>query len=106
MSNEGILRACARDALLIDESWLRRKAGNSQSAVVRAGILAEDEKHFADREKKVIEAALEKSRGRVSAASGAAIMLGIPHQTLESKIAKFGIDKRLFRDASDKNIGL
>lgn len=83
-------------ALSIDESWLRRKAGISQSADVRAGILAEDEKHFANRERKVIEAALEKSRGRVSGPSGAAIMLGIPHQTLESKIAKLGIDKRLF----------
>jgi formate hydrogenlyase transcriptional activator len=84
-------------ALSIDESWLRRMPGDSQSAVVRAGVLAEDEKHFAVREKKVIEAALEKSRGRVSGPSGAAIMLGIPHQTLESKITKLGIDKRLFR---------
>jgi formate hydrogenlyase transcriptional activator len=84
-------------ALSIDERWLRRKPGDSHSAVVRAGILAEDEKHSAEREKKVIEAALEESRGRVSGPSGAALKLGIPHQTLESKIAKLGIDKRRFR---------
>ena len=87
-------------ALSIDESWLRRKSGNSHSVAVRAGMLAEDEKHFVDREKKVIETALEESRGRVSGPSGAAAKLGIPHQTLESKIAKLGIDKRQFRQAS------
>ena len=89
-------------ALSVDESWLRRKPGDSRSAVVRAGVLAEGEKHYVDREKKVIEAALEKSGGRVSGPSGAAIMLGIPHQTLESKIAKLGIDKRRFREVPRK----
>jgi formate hydrogenlyase transcriptional activator len=89
-------------ALSIDESWLQRRSGDSHSAVVRAGILAEGEKHYADREKKVIEAALRESRGKVSGPSGAAQKLGIAHQTLESKIARLGVDKRRFRDVSRK----
>ena len=70
---------------------------------VRAGALAEDEKHFTDREKSVIVAALEECRGRVSGPSGAAAKLGIPHQTLESKIGKLGIDKRQFREVPNVN---
>ncbi len=89
-------------ALSIDESWIRRKSGDAHSAPVRNGILAEDEKHFADREKKVIEAALQESSGKVYGPSGAAVKLGIPHQTLESKIKKLGIDKSRFRDLSRK----
>lgn len=87
-------------ALSIDESWLRRKSDKPNPPALRSGILAEDEKHFANREKSIIEAALGESRGRVSGASGAAAKLGIPHQTLESKIAKLGIDKRRFRETS------
>jgi formate hydrogenlyase transcriptional activator len=87
--------------LSIDETWLQ---GQSKTATlpVRNGIIAEHEKHFADREKSVIEAALKASAGRVSGGSGAAAKLGIPHQTLASKIAKLGIDKRRFQDVPQK----
>jgi len=40
---------------------------------------------------------LAQSRGRVSGASGAAAKLGIPRQTLESKIMRLGINKHRFR---------
>jgi hypothetical protein len=39
-----------------------------------------------DREKKIIEAALAETRGRVSGPSGAAVKLGIPSTILESTI--------------------
>ena len=54
----------------------------------------------ADREKEMIEAALAESQGRVAGPSGAAAKLGIPRQTLDSKIASLGIDKRLFKTRS------
>jgi formate hydrogenlyase transcriptional activator len=41
----------------------------------------------------MIEAALADSHGRISGPSGAAAKLGIPRQTLESKIRRFGISK-------------
>jgi formate hydrogenlyase transcriptional activator len=41
----------------------------------------------------MIATALAESHGRVSGPSGAALKLGIPRQTLESKIRRLGIDK-------------
>ena len=58
---------------------------------------AEDKKVFVDRERKAIEAALAECQGRVSGPRGAAAVLGIPHQTLESKIVSLGIDKGRFK---------
>jgi formate hydrogenlyase transcriptional activator len=63
----------------------------------RAGILAEAEKEFSGLEKKVIETALAECQGRVAGPRGAAAKLGVPHQTLDSKIASLGIDKRRFK---------
>ena len=48
-------------------------------------------------EKTMIEAALEETGGRVAGPSGAAVKLGIPRTTLESKIRGLRIDKLLFR---------
>jgi formate hydrogenlyase transcriptional activator len=53
-----------------------------------------------EQEQEIIEAALAESRGRISGPSGAAAKLGIPRQTLESKIASLGINKHRFRAAS------
>jgi formate hydrogenlyase transcriptional activator len=47
----------------------------------------------------MIEAALAESVGRISGPSGAAVKLGIPRQTLESKIASLGINKHRFKAA-------
>jgi formate hydrogenlyase transcriptional activator len=51
----------------------------------------------ADRERELIEAALAESRGRISGPSGAAARLGIPRQTLDSKIATLRISKVRFK---------
>jgi len=40
---------------------------------------------------------LAETAGRVSGPSGAAALLGIPRQTLESKIASLGINKHRFK---------
>jgi formate hydrogenlyase transcriptional activator len=47
-----------------------------------------------------IEAALKVSRGRVSGPKGAAIRLGVPASTLESRIRALSINKFQFRDIS------
>jgi len=57
-------------------------------------------------ERRMIEQALEEARGRVAGAAGAAIRLGVPASTLESKIKRFSIDKLRYRRKylqSDRN---
>jgi len=89
---------CDDETFSVDETWLPRKSNDlSRRAVPRAGGLTEDKREFVDRERKAIEAALAECQGRVSGRRGAAAKLGIPHQTLESKITSLGIDKRQFK---------
>jgi formate hydrogenlyase transcriptional activator len=89
---------CDGETFSVDEKWLQRKSSPlAQRPVSRADVLAEDKKEFADRERKAIEAALAECQGRVAGPQGAAAKLGIPRQTLEWKIAGFGIDKRRFK---------
>ena len=100
---ERSLILCDGETFSVDETWLRpdlpQRSGGSIS---RPGVLAEDKKEFADRERIAIEAALAECDGRVSGPRGAAAILGIPHQTLESKIVSLGIDKRSFKTRLSK----
>jgi formate hydrogenlyase transcriptional activator len=50
-----------------------------------------------EREKEMIETALAECGGRIGGPSGAANKLGLPRQTLESKIKALGIDKNHFK---------
>ena len=79
------------DVLSIDESWLSIEAGAAEPAT---GMLS---KLPPNREKEIIEAALAETRGRVSGPSGAAIKLGIPSTTLESRIRSLKINKHRFK---------
>jgi formate hydrogenlyase transcriptional activator len=45
----------------------------------------------------MIEAALAESYGRISGPSGAAMKLGLPTRTLDSKIKRFKINKYRFK---------
>lgn len=79
-------------AFSVDETWLKRRPSTHATRTTsRSGILADDQKEFVNREKRAIEAALADSYGRVSGPNGAAAKLGIPRQTLDSKIKKLGI---------------
>jgi len=78
---------CDSDEFSVDESWLTLKPAAVQP-------LRED---LVDQEKKRIEAALAEAGGRVSGASGAAVKLGMPASTLDSKIKTLRIDKRRFQ---------
>lgn len=96
---------CDGETFSVDEKWLQRKSSQlPPRPVSRVGVLAEDKKEFADRERNAIKAALAECLGRVSGPRGAAAKLGIPHQTLESKIATLGIDKRHFKVRSPGDI--
>jgi formate hydrogenlyase transcriptional activator len=81
---------CDSETFDIDETWLKRE---SSPLPTPAGPLAE----LTEREREMIEAALQKCQGRVSGSSGAAALLKIPRQTLESKIATLGINRHHFR---------
>jgi formate hydrogenlyase transcriptional activator len=85
---------CDGETFSVDETWLKgeqdRQAG---PAVPLAHSIAE-------REREMIEAALAQSRGQVSGPTGAAAKLGIPRQTLDSKIKSLGIDKHRFTSRS------
>jgi formate hydrogenlyase transcriptional activator len=78
---------CDGEIFCVDASWLMRAAPKTSASSVP---LVED---LAEREKVIIENALRESGGLISGPTGAAAKLGLPRQTLESKIRKLGIDR-------------
>jgi formate hydrogenlyase transcriptional activator len=74
------------DTFFVEESWLKRESAESRQP--RDGLST-----LSDREVEMIEAALADCHGRISGPLGAAAKLGIPRQTLESKIKRLGINK-------------
>jgi len=74
------------DTFVVDESWLKLESAETPRPPEALSALA-------DREMEMIQAALAESHGRIAGPAGAAARLGIPRQTLESKIKRLGIDK-------------
>jgi formate hydrogenlyase transcriptional activator len=74
-----------------DEAWLK---GELRANPKRTGTL---QGTLVKQEKDMIEAALVASHGRISGASGAAVNLGLPSRTLESKIKRFKINVYKFK---------
>ena len=72
---------CEGETFSIDESWLKAKGAPAPG----------------EQERATIEAALAATKGRVAGATGAAAKLGMPRQTLDSKIRALRIDKLKFR---------
>jgi len=75
----------------VDASWLTPAPAES---VVPSGSLPAD---LAQREKAIIEDALRDAHGVIGGATGAAAKLGLPRQTLESRVRKLGIDRYRFK---------
>jgi formate hydrogenlyase transcriptional activator len=73
------------DTFVVDDCWLNDESVESSA---KRGL-----SELGDREVEMIEAALAEAHGRISGPFGAAARLGIPRQTLESKIRRLGIDK-------------
>ena len=73
---------CDGETFSIDPSWLKRNAGGvSTQGAERASI----------------ESALRECEGRIAGPRGAAVKLGIPRQTLDSRIRALDIDKLKFK---------
>ena len=88
---------CETENFSVDESWLSREplAREASSPLDLAEKLAVQEKEM-------IEAALRECAGRVFGPSGAAVMLGMPRSTLESKIRSLKINKNRFRTSGSE----
>ena len=82
---------CEGDTFVIDPSWLH---GRLESVSSRPGGKVTT---LSEGERALIEGALAETNGRISGPSGAASKLGIPRQTLESKMRALNIDRRAFR---------
>src|ERR1700675_3401100 len=82
---------CEGETFFVDEAWLTRATPKLTAASVL--LVAALVKH----EREILEAALRESEGVVGGPTGAAVKLGIPRQTLESKIRKLGINRHRFK---------
>lgn len=85
---------CEGETLSVDESWFLYDSKQRTRPASDSETFTES---LSDREREIIEAALKESRGRIAGPFGAAKRLGIPRQTLDSKIAALGIDKTRFK---------
>src|SRR3989454_268569 len=81
------------DVFRVDASWLT--PAPAKSAVPGSALAA----NLAQREKAIIGAALREAHGGIGGATGAAAKLGLPRQTLESRMRKLGIDRYRFKTA-------
>jgi formate hydrogenlyase transcriptional activator len=84
---------CEGEIFCVDPSWLAPSRTSPNPTTLTIPLVAD----LAERERTVIENALHEAKGLVSGPTGAAAKLGIPRQTLESKIRKLGINRHRFR---------
>ena len=82
---------CDGETFSVDEAWLTQVAHKSPATSVP--LVA----NLVGREKEMVETALREAKGVVGGPTGAAAKLGIPRQTLESKIRKLGINRHRFK---------
>jgi transcriptional regulator with GAF, ATPase, and Fis domain len=91
---------CETENFSVDECWLSRRPLSTEPD---RGLGLSRKPSF--QEKIIIEAALAECGGQVSGPSGAAIRLGIPGSTLESKIKSLNINKNRFKTADPSKAG-
>jgi DNA-binding NtrC family response regulator len=82
---------CETTVLHVEETWFRREAPS------RVGHSIPFNTALNTSEREMIEMALLESAGRVGGLKGAAAKLGLPRQTLESKIKTLGIKRFRFK---------
>src|SRR6266853_3322652 len=82
---------CDGETFAVDDSWLTPVT--PKTATTTVPLVA----NLMDHEKEMIENALREADGLISGPTGAATKLGIPRQTLESKIRKLGINRHRFK---------
>jgi len=81
---------CDGETFCVDANWF---TGTAPIAKARRPFASD----LAEREKAMIENALREAKGLISGPGGAAAKLGLPRQTLESKIRKLGINRYRFK---------
>jgi formate hydrogenlyase transcriptional activator len=79
------------ETFAVDDSWFAKGSREPIGSTIQFA------NKVAQHEKELIEAALKESKGRISGPSGAAAKLGIPRQTLDSRIKALGVDKYRFK---------
>jgi len=82
---------CDSETFSVDETWLKPEA------LAQTGPAVPFDATLFEREKEMIEAALADCGGQVAGPTGAAARLGLPRQTLDSRIKVLGIDKYRFK---------
>jgi formate hydrogenlyase transcriptional activator len=82
---------CSGETLSVDDTWI---CDGTEPLVSASQSLHEA---LLEQERKIIEAALAASKGRVSGASGAAVRLGVPQSTLAWRIKTMRIQKDRFK---------
>jgi formate hydrogenlyase transcriptional activator len=89
---------CESETFFVDESWLKPEGPRLSRAKVPLSTT------LAEHEKELIEAALADCGGQTGGPAGAAVKLGLPRQTLDSRIKALGIDRhRLKTPPTDRN---
>ncbi|HEV8326283.1 MAG TPA: sigma 54-interacting transcriptional regulator, partial [Nitrospiraceae bacterium] len=82
---------CDSETFSVDDTWLKTEA-----LPLKGPAIPFDATLF-EREKEMIETALADCGGQVAGPTGAAAKLGLPRQTLDSRIKVLGIDKYRFK---------
>jgi PAS domain S-box-containing protein len=82
---------CETEIFSIDENWLPPPL--TLESKQQVGL----RRRFLLQEKDMIESALKDTGGRVAGPAGAAVKLGMPRSTMESKIRSFKINKNRFK---------
>jgi PAS domain S-box-containing protein len=88
---------CEAENFSVDESWLSKGKDTLPPTprTIQSGASKVEVEPPSERE--IIEAALAETRGRVSGPSGAAVKLGIPPSSLETRIKTLKINKSQFK---------
>ena len=82
---------CETEIFSIDENWLPPPLALESKHQVG------HRRRFLLQEKEMIETALKDTGGRVAGPTGAAVKLGMPRSTMESKIRSLKINKNRFK---------
>ena len=83
---------CDGETFAVDDTWLTPVVA-PHSVATRSPLVA----NLVEHEREAIEHALREAEGVIGGPTGAAAKLGIPRQTLESKIKKLGIKRHSFK---------
>lgn len=82
---------CNGDTFRVEQAWLTTQSASPRSQL---GSLT---KTLQGHEKRIIEAALAESNGKVAGVDGAAARLGIPRSTLDARIKQLNIKRHTIR---------